>query len=337
MRADGAGFSTAPNDAGVAAGTTGNYAGYMVPQAFWDHLQVALKAYGGVANDFYRIDTETGAPMPWPTIDPTAVTANVLGASNELTPLSVTNPYVFGQGMLNAWTIYVGPMLASLQLIQDSAFDVDQFVADRFGEAIGRQIAALAIAGTGSGQPLGIITALNARGAVSGSGGYYGLTAATNVVTLGGTVTELAGNVLSPETLLNMIASVDPAYRNDPEGNPTAKFYVNDAQLKGLRSVVDNYGRSLLQMPNAGGEPTLWGYPVKVDPNIPNLTASATGGPVFGNLGPAMVMRVARDTTVMRLQERYADYLAVGYLGYYRVDIRSNDLRAAVTIKAAAS
>ena len=58
---------------------------------------------------------------------------------------------------------------------------------------------------------------------------------------------------------------------------------------------------------------------------------------MFGNLGPAMVMRVARDTTVMRLQERYADFLAVGYLGYYRLDIRSNDLRAAVTVKAAAT
>ena len=75
----------------------------------------------------------------------------------------------------------------------------------------------------------------------------------------------------------------------------------------------------------------------KVDNNIPNLTASTTGGPIFGNLKPAMVYRVTRDTTVMRLQERYADYLAVGYIGYYRLDIRSNDLRAAVTVKAAAT
>jgi hypothetical protein len=41
-----------------------------------------------------------------------------------------------------------------------------------------------------------------------------------------------------------------------------------------------------------------------------------------------MVYRVARDTTVMRLQERYADYLAVGYIGYYRLDVRSNYLRS---------
>lgn len=91
-------------------------------------------------------------------------------------------------------------------------------------------------------------------------------------------------------------------------------------------------------MPNDGGVPTYAvGYLVKVDPNIPSLTASTTGGPVFGNLGPAMVYRVARDTTVMRLQKRYADYLAIGFIGYYRLDIRSNDLRAACTVKAAAS
>lgn len=335
---DGTGFSSAPNDAGVAAGTTGPNAGYMVPQGFWAHLQVAMKAYGGIANDYHRIDTDTGNPTPWPTIDPTAFTAHLLTASSELTQLSVEQPYVFGQGMLNAWTVYCGPMLASLQLVQDSAFSVDEFVADRFGEALGRQIAALAIGGTGSGQPLGIITALNAKGPVTSSGGYYQLGTATSVATLGGSVTELTGNLLSPASLLAMIASVDPAYRNDPDdGTPMAKFYVNDGQLKGLRTVVDNYGRPLLQMPNSGGEPTLWGYPVKVDPNIPNLTASTTGGPVFGNLSPAMVMRVARDTTVMRLQERYADYLAVGYIGYYRLDIRSNDLRAAVTVKCAAT
>ena len=40
---------------------------------------------------------------------------------------------------------------------------------------------------------------------------------------------------------------------------------------------------------------------------------------------------------MMRLTERYADYLAIGYIGYLRADVRSNDLRAAVTIKAAAT
>jgi HK97 family phage major capsid protein len=346
-RADGTGLSSAPNDAGVSAGSTGNNAGYMVPQGFWEHLQVALKAYGGIANDYHRIDTETGNPMPWPTVDPTGVTAHLLGASNELNQLSVEDPYVFGQGMLNAWTIYAGPLLASLQLIQDSAFDVDNFVADRFGESIGRVIASLAVSGTGSGQPLGLITALNARGALSGaSGGYYQLGAATTVKTFAtSNPTELGGNVLHPTSLLGMVQGVDAAYY------PGCKWYFNSTQAWGLRSVVDSNGRPLINFMNgldadevsspdySSNAPVanLFGFPVVIDNSIPNLTASTTGGPVFGNLDHAMVYRVARDTTVMRLVERYADYLAVGYVGYYRTDIRSNDLRAAVTVKAAAT
>lgn len=343
-RADGTGFSSAPNSAGVSAGSTGNFAGYMVPQGFWMNLQVAMKAYGGTANDYRRVETPTGAPMPWPTIDPTAVTASVLGASNELNQLSIADAYQFGQGMLNAWTVYTQPILASLQLVQDSAFDVDSFVGDRIGEAIGRQTAALAISGTGSGQPLGIIPALNARGAVSSSGGYLTLGAATAVKTFSGTTTELIANVLAPQTLVTMIQDVDPAYY------PNAKWYMNASQAWNLRTVVDSNGRPIINFENGFDADTvtgpnynsnapvakLLGFPVVIDNNIPNLTASTTGGPVFGDLSSAMVMRVVRDgATVMRLNERYADFLAVGYIGFYRLDIRSNDLRAAVTCKPA--
>lgn len=337
IRSDGPGFSTAPNDGIVSAGATGNYGGYMVAPAFWKNLQIALRAYGGLQNEFKQIQTETGAPMPWPTIDPTNVTASPV--ASELTQLSVQNLYIFGQGMLQAWPYAIGPVLASLQLVNDSSFDVDGFVADRFGEALGREFAQLGISGTGSGQPLGIIPALSARGVVSQSGGYIQLGTATAVNVIGGgTQTEIVGNLLSPISLLNMIASVDPAYRNDPKGNPTASFYVSDAQLKGLREVVDQYGRPLLVQPDKGGTPVIYGYPVKVDPLIPALTASTVGGPVFGNLSQAMVTRtVTGATTVMRLTERFADYLAVGYIGFARVDMRSNDLRAAVTVRPAAT
>ena len=70
---------------------------------------------------------------------------------------------------------------------------------------------------------------------------------------------------------------------------------------------------------------------------VPDITASAAGGPIFGHLQSAMVMRVVKGASVLRLEERYADYLQVGFIGYQRLDIRSNDLRAAVVVKAAAS
>jgi len=357
IRADGPGLSSAPNSAGLAAGATGFDAGYMIPQGFWKNLQVAMKAFGGLSNDYQYVQTDTGNPMPWPVVDPTAVTGTWLGASTENTALSLQNYYQFGQGMLNAWTLVVGPFVASLQLIQDSAFDVDRFVADRIGEALGRSIAAIAVSGSGSGTPLGIVSALAAKGALSGaSGGYYQLSAAQAVKTFAtANPTELAGNILHPTTCLGMIAGVDPAYY------PTAKWYLNAVQAWNLRSVVDSNGRPLINFANgfdaddvtSGNWSTntpvakLFGFPVVIDNNIPNLTASTTGGPVFGALDHAMVFRVVRNDArivadthtgdMMKLTERYADLLSVGYLGYIRADIRSNDLRAAVTTRAAAT
>lgn len=82
---------------------------------------------------------------------------------------------------------------------------------------------------------------------------------------------------------------------------------------------------------------TMLGFPVVVDNNLPSIAASTTGGPVFGNLGNAMVRREVIYPSVMRLQERYADQLAVGYIGFHRIDYRSNDMRAAVTVKPAAT
>ncbi len=242
------------------------------------------------------------------------------------------------------------PILASIQLAQDSAFDLTDFVRDRVAEQIGRKLAALAIsgAGTGSGQPLGLITALNAKGATSGgNGGYYGLTAATTVKTFAGTPTELASNTLSPQTLIAMMQAVDPAYYGTQNG---ARWYLNANQAWNLRTVVDSNGRPLINFANgfdadsmrsadySSNAPVaeLFGFGVVIDNSIPNLTASTTGGPVFGNLAHAMVKRNG-PASILVLRERYADYLAIGYIGFSRLDCQGNDLRAAVTVKPAAT
>jgi hypothetical protein len=50
-----------------------------------------------------------------------------------------------------------------------------------------------------------------------------------------------------------------------------------------------------------------------------------------------MVRREVKEIRIMRLVERFADFLHVGYLGYHRVDARSNDLRGSVGVKPAAT
>lgn len=169
------------------------------------------------------------------------------------------------------------------------------------------------------------------RGAVSSSGGYIQLGAATSTnVVGGGTVTELAGNVLSAATLAAMKAGVNSAYWNN------AAWYFSPVQLVNQQNLADSYGRPLyptLLDPN----PTLMGHPVRTVAEIPALVASTSGGQVFGDLERAMIRRSVDSASLMVLHERYADARQVGYYGYVRVDHRSNDLRAACTVRAAAS
>lgn len=324
--------------------TGGSAGGYMVPVGFWHNLQIALKAFGGVYSHFRQVDTDTGAPMPWPTTDPTSLVAQLLTENTQVVPQDIT----FGLGQLLAYTYVAGPFLASIQLLNDSAFSVDGFVRERISEAIGRAQAAVAWSGTGSAQPLGLETAIIAKGASSGaSGGVFVEGAARPVTTFGNVSTPLANEglagAMSFSTVFDLIATIDPAYRGVSNAGPSVSpgnpaWYMNDATLQAERKVVDQMGRPLIQQSvNVGGNglgDTLGGYPVVIDNNAPSITANATptaalaSGPVFGSLHHAMVARNVRQAGVMRLNERYADFLAVAWLGYMRYDIRSNDMRA---------
>src|SRR5215469_4876977 len=188
-------------------------AGYLVPQGFWHNLQIALKQYGGLLNVARMVETSTGNPMPWPTTDPTAIIGNYVG--NQGTQLGFQD-YVFGQGMMHAWTITSNVALASLEAINYSAFGVETFVRDRIAESNGRFVASELHSGSGSSALLGIKTGLVAKGIVAGAaGGVYQPTAGGTVFKLGsGTaVNKLSSGTPGFDDILNMIAKIDPAYR----------------------------------------------------------------------------------------------------------------------------
>lgn len=323
-------------DAAPMQTSPGAQGGYLVPPGFWQNLQIALKAYGGVYPLFRQVDTDSGQPMQWPTTDPTSLVAQLLTENTVVTPQDVS----FGLGNLNAYTYVAGPFLASIQIINDSAFSVDGFLRDRIGEAIGRAQAAAAWAGSGTSQPLGLTAALVAKGAGStGTGGIFQTPAARAVYNLahqGTATTELAAGMPAFQSYLDMITIVDPAYRTAASD---ACWVMNDKDLQNARSVTDTFGHPLWRPGvTVGGndaQDEIWGYPVKIDNNAPGASTSAStlGGPVFGSLQHAMVARNVRQVGVMRLNERYADYLAVAWLGFMRYDIRSNDMRAVTQFK----
>jgi predicted phage gp36 major capsid-like protein len=70
---------------------------------------------------------------------------------------------------------------------------------------------------------------------------------------------------------------------------------------------------------DAGDAPNmLLGHPISIDPNMPGMTASQKSI-LFGDLSTYYI-RLVRAPRVLRLEERYADYLQLGFLGFLRAD-----------------
>ena len=327
------------NELRAAGEATGSAGGYLIPPGWWQRLQVATKAFGGTSNDFESLETESGQPMQWATVDPTTTVGTLISENTQISDVD----YVFGTATLSAYMFTSGAQKVSIQLANDSAFSTDAFVSTRVGESLGRARAQYAISGTGTNQPLGINPALTAKGsagtvgsAITQTGGFLNLAVAhkPGATLTGGTpATELVGNYLAFDTILSIISAVDASYRG-----LGAKWYLNDQQALNEMAITDLYGHPLWQPSVQVGAPdTLYRYPVQIDNNIPNLAASTVGGPIFGHLPSAMVLRTVTQSGLLRLTERYADYLQVGYIGYERWDSRSNDLRAAVVVKPAAT
>lgn len=324
--------------AGAGVTTAG---GFLIPQGFWKNLQIALKAYGGLLSLCNVMPTATGNPMPWPTNDPTSIVGSYITEGNQLG----FQDYVFGQGMLFAWTLTSNVILASVQIIEDSAFDVDAFVTERAGEAIGRLIAQELHTGAGSASKA--LTGIHTANAALGTPRVYAPSGTDSPFTLSSPSTGVparAAGLISFNSVAGMVHSIDPAYRagarnnsSDPAGAPGGCHWVmNDTTLTNLRTITDGFGHPLWQPnPQQGEADMLWGFPYLIDQNMPSVSTSTStvGGLWFGDFKRALVVRQVNGGGTMRLTERYADYLQVGYLVHIRMDAQPNDMRAVVEYK----
>ena len=163
--------------------------------------------------------------------------------------------------------------------------------------------------GTGSGQPEGIVTGL----------------------TLG--VTSAANGAIGYDDLVDLEHSIDPAYRQS--GN--LRYVTHDTFVRATRKIKDTTGRPLWAPSIAVGQPsTINGYPYTVDNGLAAVS-NGSKSVVFGDIRAAYVVREVRGAQTMRLTERYADFLQVGFLGFQRLDGQVQDTSAAavLTTKAA--
>ncbi|GAA5119115.1 phage major capsid protein [Haloechinothrix salitolerans] len=272
--------------------------GFTVPEGFRQKLVDRLVAFGGLAQEAEEIVTETGNRLPWPTLDDTANSGVI--ADENTAPASGGADLVFGEKELNAFK-YVAPgasnlpLRVSVELLQDSAFDIEGLVARKLGERIARQQATDWVTGTAGGaEPEGITNPT-----------------ADHTFATGSTTT------VTKDDLLDLLHTLDPDYRQG------AKWLFNDNTLKVVRKLEDSNGRPLLQGVTEGlesmGGLTLLNHPVRIDQAVPDMAASAKSI-VFGELRESYVIRRVRDIQLVVNPWTRANEGQVEYTAWARAD-----------------
>jgi HK97 family phage major capsid protein len=275
-----------------AQSTTNTAGGYTIPQGFSGEIDKAMLMWGPMLDPGItrQINTDAGNLLPWPTMDDTSQTGALLSENAQAASQDIT----FGSVNLNAYMYTSKVILVSYQILQDSAFNLETEIIDpAFGERIGRAVNAHLTTGTGSSQPNGIMTAASL-----------------------GTTTAAVAAVTADE-IINFYHSLDPTYRM----SPNFRMMFNDSTLLAIRKLKDGQNRYLIDGLKDNGA-TLNIAGISVPYSINQAVASMATGARFMAAGDfsRYVVRRVREYQMLRLVERYADYLQVGFIGFSRFD-----------------
>jgi HK97 family phage major capsid protein len=291
------------NAAGVGTGSAG---GYTVPPAFRDKIVETQKWYGPMLEEAEVIHTTSGVNLPWPTNDDTGNVGAILGENTQVAEQDVT----IGTASIDAYMYTSKLVRVSFQLLQDRP-DFDTWLARKLGQRLGRILNAHFTTGTGSSQPDGIVTSAT-----------VGVTGTGSLATTGG---------FSYDNLVDLVESLDPAYGNASGGNgeaPGLKFMMHQTARKALRKLKDGQNRPLWEPSLQTGFPdSLLGYPTRINNDMATV-AQNSKSLLFGNIFEAYVIRIVQDIQSLRLTERYADFLQVGFLAFERADGTMQDANA---------
>lgn len=282
---------------------------YVVPVGFQKELEIKLKAYGGMRNVCRVLNTSTGQPLQYPTMDDTANDGEWLAEAN---PIGQANP-TFNRVTFTANVASSKQVLVSVQLLQDSAFDVQGLLSTAMGIRIGRRINSGYTNGNGTGQPNGIIPAVVAYGSGSQLVTAVGANATNNP---GATALNSVDIITDLDAL---ITKVDPAYRAG------AKFMAHQSTFDTFRKQKDGFGRTLWNVSVSEDEPdTIYGYEYQWNQNMDVLPATASphttvNSVLFGNF-EHYVLRDVGPVTFFVFQETYMANLQKGYQAFLRTD-----------------
>lgn len=269
-------------------GTT-TLGGYLVPPGYLYEIERKMASYSGILQAASVFYTDMGNTITMPTEDDTSTSAVLIAEAGAFTIQDLT----FGQIQFDAYK-YGTAAKVSYELMQDAGFDVGAEITNSFSSRFGRKLNTDCTTGDGSGKPNGVVTAS----------------------TLG--KTAASASAITFNEMLDLLHSVDPAYRDAPN----CGFMMHDNVLAALKKIQLGTGDvTPLWMPSVReGEPDkILGKRYWINQGMASSIATATKVVLFGDFSKYRI-RIVKDMTVVRLNELYAANGLVGYQAYMRFD-----------------
>lgn len=196
----------------------------------------------------------------------------------------------FGQASIGAYKLATMIKISD-ELLNDSVFNIEQYISREFGRRIGAKEEEAFFVGDGSGKPTGIFNA---------TGG-----AETGVKT--------TGNSITFDDIMDLYYSLRAPYRNK------AVWVLNDSTVKAIRKLKDSNGNYIWQPSVREGEPDrILNRPYRTSIYVPEIAA---GNRViaFGDFSYYWIAD-RQGRSFKRLNELYATTGQVGFLASERVD-----------------
>ena len=194
----------------------------------------------------------------------------------------------FGQVVFHAYK-FGRICKASDELISDSVFDINSYLAQSFGKSIGKAEAGYFWTGTGSSQPQGVMTA-------AGTG-----------------VTTAAADKITADEIIDLYYSVPEEYRTN------ASFAMKDTTVALIRKLKLGTGE-YLWAPGLDGSPdTLMGRPLRTSANIDGVAATKKVI-AFGDFEACYKIADREGFEFKILDQLYAATGQVGFRGSARSD-----------------
>ena len=264
---------------------TDSEGGYLVPDEFEKTLIEALEEENVMRTLAKIIKTSSGdRKIP------------VVASKGEATWVDEEGPIIesgdtFTQVTIGAYKLAT-MIKVSEELLQDSVFRIDTYIAREFGRRIGAKEEEAFLTGDGEGKPTGIFD--------DDAGAELGVTTAN------------AAEITADE-LLDLFYSLKAPYRRK------AVFVTNDSTVKAIRKLKDGTGQYLWQPSITAGDPdTLLNRPVKTSAYVPAIAAGAKIL-AFGDFGYYWIAD-RQGRAFQRLNELYAVTGQIGFKATQRVD-----------------